>query len=91
MNSNRICVCESNIDDSLKQFWQTESYGTCKENPETLLQKAEKKATEILNKSVRKEKSGHYSVGLLWKNENTKLLYNRKIAVLRLISLENKV
>ena len=21
LNSNRICVCESNIDDSLKQFW----------------------------------------------------------------------
>ena len=44
----------------------------------------------VLNKTVCKEKSGHYSVGLLWNNENTKLPYNRKIAVSRLKSLEKK-
>ena len=33
---------------------------------------------------------GHYSVGLLWKNENTKLPFKRKIAVSRLKSLEEK-
>ena len=38
LNSNRICVCESNVHDSLKQFWQIESYGTSKEDLETLLQ-----------------------------------------------------
>ena len=81
LNSNQICVCESNIHDSLKQFWQTESYGTPKENPETLLPKSEQKAIEILNKTVCKEKSGHHSVGLLWKNENTKSPYNTEIAV----------
>ena len=90
LNSNRICVCESNVHDSLKQFWQIESCGTSKENPETLLPKSEQKAIEILNKTVCKEKSGHYSVGFLWKNENTKLPYNREIAVSRLKSLENK-
>ena len=90
LNSNQICVCESNIHDSLKQFWQIESYDTSKENPETLLPKLEQKAIEILNKTVCKEKSGHYSAGLLRKNENTKLPCNREIAVLRLKSLENK-
>ena len=38
LNSNRIYVCESNVHDSLKQFWQIESYGTSKEDLETLLQ-----------------------------------------------------
>ena len=90
LNSNRIWICESNIHDMLKQFWQIESYGTSKENPETLLPKSEQKAIEILNKTVCEEKSGHYSVGLLWKNKNTKLPYNREIAVSRLKSLENK-
>ena len=90
LNSNRICICESNIRDWLKQFWQIESYGTSKENPETLLLKSEQKAIEILNETVSKEKSGHYPFRLLWKNENTKLPYNRQIVVSRLKSLENK-
>ena len=55
LNSNRICVCESNMLDLLTQFWQIESYGTSKENPETLLPKSEQKATEILNKTICKE------------------------------------
>ena len=46
-------------------------------------EKTEQKAFEIFNKTVCKEKSGHYSVGLLWKNEKTKLPYNRQIAVSR--------
>ena len=33
---------------------------------------------------------GHYSVGLLWKNEKAKLPYNRQTAVSRLNSLESK-
>ena len=89
-NSNRICVCEGNIHDSLEQFWQIESYGTSKENTEALLPKSEQKAIVILKKTVCKEKSGHYSAGLLWKNENTKLSYNSEIAFSRLKSLENK-
>ena len=90
MNSNEVCVFESNIHDLLKQLWQTESYGTSKENPEALLPKSEQKATEILNKIVCKKKLGHYSVGFLWKSENTKSPYNRETAVSRLKSLENK-
>ena len=84
MNSNRICVCESNIHDSLKQFCQIESYRTSKENHETLLPKSKQKDIQILNKTDCKEKSGHQSVRLLWKNEDTKLLYNGEITVSRL-------
>ena len=76
MNSNRVCVCESKINDLFTQFWQIECYDTSKENPETL-PKTEQKAIEILNKAVGKEESGHYLVELLWKNKNTKLPYNR--------------
>ena len=90
LNSNRICVCESNINESLKQFWQIESYGTNKENCEVLLPKSEQKAIEMLNKTVVKDNSGHFHIGLLWKNENSKLYFNRETAVSRLKSLENK-
>ena len=34
---------------------------------------------------------GHNSVKLLWRNENTKLPYNRQIAVSKLKSLENEL
>ena len=90
LNSNRICVWESNINDSLRQFCLTESYGTSKENPEALLPKTEQIAIEIWNKNACKEKSGHYSIGILWKSKNTKSPYNRQIADSRLKSLENK-
>ena len=43
LNCDPICVCESNIHDSLKQFWQIESYDISKENPETLLPNQEKR------------------------------------------------
>ena len=67
LNSNQICICKSNIHNSLKEFWHIESYGISKENPETLLPKSEQKAIEILNKIVCKKKFRHYSVGLLRK------------------------
>ena len=58
-----------------KQFWQIESYGTSKDNPERLLRKSEQNAIEILNKTVCKEKSGLNLVGLLSKNEFSTLQY----------------
>ena len=73
LNSNQLYDSESTIHDPLKQFWQIESYGTSKENLQTLLPKSEQKAIEILNKTACNKKSVHYSVGLQWKNENTKL------------------
>ena len=33
LNSNRIWVCESSINDSFNSFWHIEFYGTSKENP----------------------------------------------------------
>ena len=59
-------------------------------NPEALLLKTELIAIEIWNKTACKEKSGHYSIGILWKSKNTKSSYNRQIADWRLKSLENK-
>ena len=56
LNSNRICLCESNMHVPLKEFWQIESYGTSKENPEELPTKSEQKAIEILSKTVSAEK-----------------------------------
>ena len=90
LNSNRVCICKSNINGSLKQFCQVESYGTSKESPDTLLPKTKQKLIEILSKTVFKEKSGHYSVGVMWKKENSELSSNRQIAVSGLKSLENK-
>ena len=44
---------------------------------------------EILNKTVDKV-GNHYSVGLLWKDENVKFPNNRKMALMRLKSVKKK-
>ena len=43
----------------------------------------DKRALEILNKTVEKV-GNHYSVGLVWKEDNTVFQNNRKIALKRL-------
>ena len=70
MNSKQICVCKSNIDDSLKQIWQIESYGVSKETSEILLPKTEQKAIKILDKTVCKETFEHRLDEILWKKNN---------------------
>ena len=90
MNGKQICVCKSNIDDSLKQIWKIESYGVSKETSEILLPKTKQKAIKILDKTVCKETFEHRLDEILWKKEINELPYNQQIAVSRLKSLEHR-
>ena len=49
----------------------------------------DKRAMEILNKTVEKV-GNHYSVGLLWKEDNTVFLNNRKMALKRLDGMKKR-
>ena len=49
--------------------------------------KQDQKTIEILESTVNK-KNNHYTVRLLWKDENTILLYNRSTSLSRFDSLE---
>ena len=54
-----------------------------------LLTRNEKTAVYILEKTVTKI-DGHYSLGLLWRNEVPNLLNNRSLALSRFLSLEKE-
>ena len=49
----------------------------------------DKRATEILNKTVKKV-GNHNSVGLLWKEENPQLPYNRDMVLQRLQGMKKR-
>ena len=49
----------------------------------------DKRAMEILNKTVEKV-GNHYSVGLLWKEDNTVFQNNRKMALKRLEGVKKR-
>ena len=75
------------LDKSIDRFWQTESYGILKRDDPILMPKQDQKTIEILESTVNK-KNNHYTVRLLWKDENTILLYNRSTSLSRFDSLE---
>ena len=74
---------------NVEKFWQVESYGTLPKTDPSLLSLEEKRALEILKKSTTIE-DGHFKVGMLWRDDQPSLPYNRELALSRLRSLENK-
>ena len=78
------------LDKSIESFWQTESYGILKRDDPILMPKQDRKTIEILESTVNK-KNSHYTVGLLWTDENTILPYNRSTALSRFHSLEKRL
>ena len=78
-----------NLDQQLENFWTIESYGTHSfESSKVMFNKEERRALDILEKTT--VKNGNHYESLLWKNEETKLPYNRGLAVNRFKSTENK-
>ena len=89
VNSNRISVNSKHLENRTENFWKIDSYGITKDANPSLLTRNEKTAVYILEKTVTKI-DGHYSLGLLWRNEVPNLLNNRSLALSRFLSLEKK-
>ena len=75
------------LNQNVKQFWQIDSYGTVPKSQ--LISPNEKRSLELLKKTT-KFVNGHFQVGLLWKNDFPILQNNRKLAIQRFKSLENR-
>ena len=78
------------FDKSIECFRQTKPYGILKREDTILMPKQGRKAIEILESTVNK-KNNHYIVGLLWKDENIILPYNRSTVLSRFHSLEKRL
>ena len=91
INTNYLVTNENiNLDQQLEKFWTIKSYGTRSiETSKVMFNKEEGRALDILEKATVKN-GNRYEVGLLWKNEEMKLPYNRDVAVNRFKSTENK-
>ena len=87
IQSNRISTGVKTLD--LETFWNIDSYGTVKKPDRILMTKDKKQAYDTLGKSIC-FKSGHYEVGMLWKDSNVHLK-NQVLAVQRLESLEKRL
>ena len=91
INANRLVTTKNiNLDQQLEKFWTIESYGTHTiESSKVMFNKEERRAFDTLEKTTVKN-GNRYEVGLLWKNEERKLPYNRDLAVNIFKSTENK-
>ena len=89
INSNRISVNNKNLEKSIENFWKIDSYGTTKDANPSLLPRNEKKALDILEKSVTKI-GGHYSLGLLWRDASRNLSNDRSLTFSRFLSFKKK-
>lgn len=87
--------------EQIDKFWNLESFGMhadqesrlktsiCNMSAPHNLSREDTRAVEMLQKTTRMSE-GHYETGLLWRDENVKLLNNRSEAVRRLSSLTRR-
>ena len=87
INSNRISVNKRNLENSIENFWKIESYSTTKDDNASLSPRNEKKALNILEKTVTTI-DGCYSLGLLWRDKFPNVLNSRSLALSCFLSLE---
>ena len=94
VNTNIVSTNKLNInyDDDLnklvEQFWSVESYGTMKPHDKENMTK-KKKTIKILETTTTK-RGNRYEVGLLWKENNPILNYNKGMAAHRFHLTERK-
>ena len=70
------------LSNDLKQFWDVESYGTLPQHHPLSLTPEGNHSLNILE-TTTSLKNGHFEVGLLWREENPQLPFNRKLALKR--------
>ena len=78
---NLVTAQDVSLDKQLEEFWKVESYGTAR--PESKpLSVEDRRALKLIENSICL-RDGHYQMGLLWKDDNPVLPYNRSLAEAR--------
>ena len=76
------------LNNQLEEFWKIESYGTTKSETKPLSAE-DRRALKLIDNSICL-RDGHYQTGLLWKDDNPVLPYNRALAEARLQYLKKR-
>ena len=72
----------------VERFWELESFGSTK--PYTSMSVEDKCAEQIIHSTISKA-NNHYCMGLLWKNDQPSLPFNRAMAKIRLHHLKRRL
>ncbi|KAK3716442.1 hypothetical protein QZH41_007050 [Actinostola sp. cb2023] len=88
-NSNCCVVGEDvQLSRQLQEFWKMESYGTGDDQAKPMSVE-DRQALKTIDSTITK-RDDHYQMGLLWKDDNPSLLYNRAVAEARLQHLNKR-
>ena len=78
MQVNLISGEDVSLNNQLEEFWKIESYGTAKYETKPMSVE-DRRALKLIDNSICKQ-DGHYQMGLLWKDDNPVLPFNRGLA-----------
>jgi len=87
-NLNQVSCEEISLSRQLEDFWRVESYGTGKQSLKSMSVE-DHKVMKIIENTISKV-DGHYQIGLLWKQEDPNLPFNRVAAEARLHHLKRR-
>ncbi|XP_068712758.1 uncharacterized protein [Montipora foliosa] len=85
---NLISSEDVSLNDHLEEFWKIESYGTARSETKPLSVE-DRRALKLIDNSISLL-DGHYQMGLLWRDDNPVLPYNRPLAEARLQYLKRR-
>ncbi|XP_068749478.1 uncharacterized protein [Montipora capricornis] len=85
---NLISSEDVSLNDQLEEFWKIESYGTARSETKPLSVE-DRRALKLIDNSISLL-DGHYQMGLLWRDDNPVLPYNRPLAEARLQYLKRR-
>ena len=85
---NLISSEDVSLNDQLGEFWKIESYGTARSETKPLSVE-DRRALKLIDNSISLL-DGHYQMGLLWRDDNPVLPYNRPLAEARLQYLKRR-
>ena len=87
-NLNHVSCEEVSLSRQLEDFWRVESYGTEKRSQKSMSVE-DLRAMKIIENTISKV-DRHYQIGLLWKQEDPSLPFNRAAAEARLQHLKKR-
>ena len=85
-NLNHVSFEEISLSRQLEDFWRVETYGTESQSLKSMSVE-DHKATKVIENTISKA-DGYYQIGLLWKQEDPSLPFNRIAAEARLHHLK---
>ena len=88
LNTKYIAL-DTSTGNVIQRFWDIKLYGTRPRDDINLMTVNNKRAMEILQKTITKYEN-HYAVGLLWREDNIALPNNKPLVLSRLYNLGKK-